>query len=217
MAPRRVVGFWAVIWLALVSAAAAIAEHPHPVSPSPAGSWLKVSLGPQVLSHGGDTTWIQVHTDSSFCPDDPHLGHGGEATGGPGPMETWCFEGGIGDSCGTNPPWDINCFDHADVRTHPSNMGINYWHIDTYRTDQRTYCGDYALWCGSGSIWDGVPVECGTWVDTPGYGDQWDCHVQLTLPDTFDVANGCTLFFDPRYDLECKYDYFYVDVWNDYI
>ncbi|MFH1314287.1 MAG: FlgD immunoglobulin-like domain containing protein, partial [Candidatus Eisenbacteria bacterium] len=34
------------------------------------------------------------------------------------------------------------------------------------------------------------------------------------LPPTFDVANGCTLFFDPRYDTECKYDYFYVDFFN---
>jgi hypothetical protein len=43
----------------------------------------------------------------------------------------------------------------------------------------------------------------------------WNCIVQLSLPDTFAVANGCTLLFDPRYDTECKYDYFYVDFWND--
>jgi hypothetical protein len=38
--------------------------------------------------------------------------------------------------------------------------------------------------------------------------------VQLSLPPSFDVANGCTLFFDPRYDTECNYDYFYVDVFD---
>jgi hypothetical protein len=129
-------------------------------------------------------------------------------------METWCFEGGPGDTCGTNPPWDVRCFDHYDVRTFSSPMGINYWHIDTYRADQRAYCGSYALWCGSDSIWDGYPVECGTWYSPPGYGDEWNCSALLTLPDTFDVANGCTLFFDPRYDTECKYDYFYVDLWD---
>jgi hypothetical protein len=129
-------------------------------------------------------------------------------------METWCFEGGPGDSCGTNPPWDVKCFSHEDVRAKPSPMDINYWHVDAYRADQRTYCGDYALWCGSDSIWDGYPVECGTWASPPGYGDQWNCIAQLTLPDSFDVANGCTLFFDPRYDTECKYDYFYVDLWD---
>jgi hypothetical protein len=93
-------------------------------------------------------------------------------------------------------------------------MDINYWHIDTYRADQRAYCGNYALWCGSDSLWDGYPVECGTWRNPPGYGDEWNCAALLTLPDTFDVAYGCTLFFDPRYDTECKYDYFYVDLWD---
>jgi hypothetical protein len=34
------------------------------------------------------------------------------------------------------------------------------------------------------------------------------------LPGSFDVANGCTLYFDPRYDTECKYDYFYLDFYN---
>jgi hypothetical protein len=62
-----------------------------------------------------------------------------------------------------------------------------------------------------------MPVECGTWAPGkyPGYGSQWNCWAQLALPDSFTVANGCTLMFDPRYDLECKYDYFYVDFWND--
>jgi hypothetical protein len=100
------------------------------------------------------------------------------------------------------------------VRTLPSQTGINFWHIDTYRADQRPYCGSYALWCGSSALWQGKPVECGTWINPPGYGNSWNCYVQLTLPDTFTVANGCTLFFDPRYDTECKYDYFYVDYWN---
>jgi hypothetical protein len=171
-------------------------------------------MSPPMLSSGGDTAWIQVHNDSSNCPGDPLMGHGGEARGGPGPMETWCFEGGPGDSCGTNPPWDVRCFSHEDVRAKPSPMDMNYWHVDTYRAGQRTYCGDYALWCGSDSTWYGDPVECGTWASPPGYGDQWSCVAQLTLPDTFDVANGCTLFFDPRYDTECKYDYFYVDFWD---
>jgi len=167
-----------------------------------------------VLTSGGDTTWVQVHNSTASCPGDPSLGHGGEATGGPGPLETWCFEGGPGDSCGTNPPWDTNCFKHVDVRAQPSQTNINFWHVDTYRTNQRTYCGSYALWCGSGALWQGQPVECGTWVNPPGYGKQWNCHVQLTLPAAFNVANGCTLFFDPRYDTECKYDYLYVDYWN---
>jgi hypothetical protein len=139
------------------------------------------------------------------------MGHGGEATGGPSALETWCFENGPGDSCGTNPPWDTKCFKHIDVRALPSQTGINFWHVDTYRADQRGYCGSYALWCGSGVLWQGQPVECGTWVNPPGYGNQWNCIAQLSLDADFDVAGGCTVYFDPRYDLECKYDYYYID------
>ncbi|MFZ1946831.1 MAG: hypothetical protein WAW06_04735, partial [bacterium] len=162
----------------------------------------------------GDTTWIQVHSASTYCPGDPYLGHGTEAAAGPGPLGTWCFEGGPGDSCGTYPPWNARCFTHVDVRTLPSEMGINYWHVDTYRADQQAYCGDYALWCGSAAQWQGQDVECGTWQNPPGYSDNWNCVAQLTLPPAFAVANGCTLLFDPRYDTECRYDYLYVDFWN---
>ncbi len=161
---------------------------------------------PYVLTSTGDTTWLQVHTDSSRCPGDPRGGHGGEATGGPGPLETWCFEGGPGDTCGTNPPWDTKCLSHFDRFASPSDLGVNYWHVDTYRADQRDYCGDYALWCGSDSgCWAGAP---------PGYARSWRCNVELRLPGSFGVANGCTLLFDPRYDMECKYDYLYLDFWD---
>jgi hypothetical protein len=169
---------------------------------------------PMVLFSAGDTTWVAVQSSSSSCPGDPAMGHGGEATGGPGPTQTMCFEGGPGDSCGTVAPWNTKCFDHIDVRTLPSELNINYWHVDTYRADQQAYCGSYALWCGSGALWQGRPVECGSWTNPPGYGDDWNCYVQLSLPADFAVAAGCTLYFDPRYDTECKYDYFYVDYWN---
>ncbi|HVP57331.1 MAG TPA: hypothetical protein VMU02_04495, partial [bacterium] len=145
----------------LLSAAAAVAFTQRPALVAPPVSTLKLSTtdAPMVLMSAGDTTWVQVHSNASYCPGDPNMGHGGEATGGPGPLETWCFERGPGDSCGTNPPWNTNCFKHIDVRALASQTNINYWHIDTYRTNQRTYCGNYALWCGSGSLWQGQPVE----------------------------------------------------------
>jgi hypothetical protein len=212
MNPRRI----PVMFLAIVLTATAAFAHSECVDhfrpPMPP---LEASApgGPAVLSYSGDTTWIRVHADSSACPGDPNLGHGYEGLGGPGPLETWCFEGG--DSCGTYPPWDTRCFSHVDVRTLPSRSGINFWHVDSYRTAQRTYCGNYAMWCGSDSLWtDGLPVECGTWSSAPGYGNGWNCHIELTLPESFSVAAGCTLLFDPRYDTECRYDYFYVDVWD---
>jgi len=168
---------------------------------------------PFVILQAGDTTWVQVHTSDSYCPGDPFDGHGGEAEGGPVGSETWCFESNwpYGDSCGTYAPWDTRCFRHVDVWAQPSEVGINYWHVSDHRTDQRSYCGDSALWCGADSMWNGMPTECGTWVNPPGYGSYWHCVVELQLPGAFDVASGCSLMFDPRYDTECKYDYFYVE------
>jgi hypothetical protein len=57
-------------------------------------------------------------------------------------------------------------------------------------------------------------VECGTWEAAPGYGNQWHCIVELDLDSSFTVATGCTLYFDPRYDTECKCDYFYIEFWD---
>lgn len=169
--------------------------------------------GPVVLRFAGDTVWVRPHIDESICPGDPMNTRGGEATGGPGGAETWCFEGP--DSCGTNPPWDALCWDHVDVRTMPSPMGINYWHVDTYHCEDEDWLGDHCLWCGSMTTWtDGKPVECGTWEDAPGYGDDWNCVVQLELDHNFDIRDGCDLYFDTRYDTECKYDYLYVEFWD---
>lgn len=171
---------------------------------------------PFVILQAGDTTWIQVHTSDSYCPGDPVGGHGGEATGGPEGRHTWCFESNwpYGDSCATNAPWDTACFWHYDTYSLPSQTGINFWHVDGYRCDQRSYCGDSALWCGSDSTWNGRPVECGTWRNAPGYGNRWNCTARLELPNSFEISGGCTLYFDPRYDTECKYDYFYVDFFD---
>ncbi|HVP56578.1 MAG TPA: hypothetical protein VMU02_00660, partial [bacterium] len=175
---------------------------------------------PFVIVQAGNTTWVQPHTNNTKCPGDPLGGHGGEATGGPVGSETWCYEPGIfPDSlCGSNPPWNTHCFNYVDIRSLPSQVNINYWHVDSYRADQRTYTGTRCLWCGSSAYWPPgqtvTPVECGTWVNPPGYGKQWNCQVQLQLPSSFATAGGCTLYFDPRYDTECKYDYFYVDYWN---
>ena len=106
---------------------------------------------PFVILQAGETTWVQVHTDNSYCPGDPLGGHGGEGEGGPDGSETWCWEQNwpYGDSCGTNSPWDTRCFWHYDIFSLPSQTGINFWHMDSYRCDQRTYCGDSALWCGT--------------------------------------------------------------------
>jgi hypothetical protein len=197
-----------------------------------------------ILQQGGDTTWVVVHRNEcdakgedpyavyGCCPGDPLGGHGGEATGMPEGPETWCFENpmilpysegvldtnvSVSDTCGCNPPYDVLCFDHIDVRGLPSQMGINFWHTDTYMgyNGGETYNGSYCMWCGSDSLWtDGYPVECNSWAKgkKPGYGNLWNCVAQLDL--AFTTAGVCTLAFDPRYDLECAYDYLYVEFYN---
>lgn len=159
--------------------------------------------GPRTMLQQGDTTWVQPYADTTYCPGDPNLGHGGEARGGPDGSETWCFEGGPGDTCATRPPWHTNCWTHGDLTAEPVEPGLNYWHVDTYRTDQQPFCGSYALWCGSDTAFT-----------DPGYGNLWDCQAVLTLPDTYDWTAGCSLMFDLRYDTECKEDYFYVDFYD---
>ncbi|MGD9401758.1 MAG: FlgD immunoglobulin-like domain containing protein [bacterium] len=110
----------------------------------------RIGYSPRVLTSGGDTAWVKVHVDGSYCPGDPYGGHGGEATGGPGPAETWCFEANwpYGDSCGTAPPWDVNCFSHVDVK----DTIIDQWHM-VHDSDPPFEGGDggyvYTCWLDS--------------------------------------------------------------------
>jgi hypothetical protein len=222
-----------VLVIGLGSVALAMKEEPRPIQPpNYAVGRLSVSGPFVILQQGGDTTWVKPHADTTHCPGDPLHGHGGEAEGGPDGAHTWCFEdaqwspvGGetanipvtVPDSVGTNPPWDTRAWTTVDVRGLPSQTGVNFWHVDTYMgaNGGELYTGNYCMWCGSDSLWQNSPVECNSWArgKKPGYGNQWNCVVQLDLTG-FTTASACTMSFDPRYDTECKYDYFYVDYYN---
>ncbi len=208
---RAVLIVAAVLVMGFAPVAFGMKEQPRPIEPPDYAIGRLSISAPFVLLQQGDTNWVRVSTNPSYCPGDPLGGHGGEATGGPEGYETWCFE--RRDSCGTYP----RCFTHEDVRALPSKMGINYWHLDTYLGSQggEAYNGEWALWCGSDGTWEGAPIECGSWMPgyAPGYGDQWDCQIKLQL--SFSISTGCSIFFDPRYDTECKYDYFYLDAYKD--
>ena len=205
---------WLII---LVLVSVVVASNPPATTVKPPAPHLAgPGDGPPAIFQLGDTTWIQVHSNEDNCPGDPDGGHGGEATGGPDGSETWCLEGGggAGDSCGSLSPWDARCLWHEDRRARPSDLHINYWHVDEYRADQSPYTGSYSLWCGSGSLWEGEDVECGSWFSPPGYGNNWHCIAELTLPGLFAYAGGCTVQFDVRYDLECNYDFLYCEYYN---
>jgi hypothetical protein len=223
-----------VLVIGLGSVALAMKEEPRPLEPPDyAVGRLPVS-GPFVIVQQGGTTWVQPYPDTTHCPGDPLEGHGGEATGGPDGSQTWCFQDAVwpedfdptnngelvttSDTCGTLAPWDTQCWTTVDVRGLPSQTGLNFWHIDTWMgvNGGEVYNGFHCLWCGSDSLWiDGTPVECNIWAKgkKPGYGNQWHCVVQLDLAGWTTIGT-CTLAFDPRYDLECKYDYFYVDYYD---
>jgi len=206
-----------VLILGLASVALGMREQARPLQPPEQAVGGIPTSGPFLMFQAGDTTWVQVYTETTRCNGGGNVGRGGEGTGGPVGQNTWCVEGGVGDSVGTNPPWDTKGFLYKDVRSQASQTGVNYWHIDSYLGTNLSlggtplYVGTRALWCGASSVWNGKPTECGTWLNPPGYGNQWHCVVQLSLPSSFSVANGCTLYFDPRYDMECKYDYYFVD------
>ncbi|MGQ9603695.1 MAG: FlgD immunoglobulin-like domain containing protein [bacterium] len=205
-----------VLVMGLAPVALGMREQPRPIEPPDYAIGRLSISAPFVILQQGDTNWVHVYpAGSGYCPGDPAGGHGGEAEGGPLGYETWCFENY--DSCGS---YGL-CFTHEDVRALASQTGINFWHLSDYLGSQggQSYNGSYALWCGSDSLWEGIPVECGTWIPGyyPGYGNQWDCQIKLSL--SFAITNGCSIYFDPRYDTECKYDYFYLDaykngVWN---
>ena len=223
-----------VFVIGLASVALAMKEQPRPLEPPDYAVGRMSVSGPFVILQQGDTSWVAVHADTTHCPGDPWEGHGGEATGGPDGSETWCLQDAVwpedfdptsngelvtvSDTCGTIAPWTTSCFTTVDVRGLPSQTGLNFWHIDTYMGNNggELYNGTYCLWCGSDSLWtDGYAVECNTWAKgkKPGYGNQWNCVVQLDLVGVT-TANDVTLQFDPRYDTECKYDYFYVDYYD---
>ncbi len=204
----------AVLVVGIIAPAYVMDVPTRPIQPSGNAPGGLNRLAPLVIMQQGDTVWVEPHIDTTYCPGG--VEQGGEGTGGPDWSETWCFEGGPFDTCGTNPPWDVRCFTHMDVRTEPSPSGSTHWHVDQYRTDEEYYLGHYSLWCGRDEFAYPWPPGCGDWANMPGYGNSWHCIAELALyPDEFWCEGGCSLMFDVRYDLECKYDYLYVEFYND--
>jgi hypothetical protein len=164
---------------------------------------LNYSL-PMITVTAGETLWVNVHNSSSLCPGDPN--RGGEATGGPGPRETWCFEEGDGDSISNDGTRDL-VFDSFDRRVYRDDVDSSYWHASTFQP----VAGLKSMWCG------GFNDRCGTWtLTTGGYGAYWHQNMQLELvnPLGFNVTNGCSLKFSTHYVLECDYDYAFLEYQN---
>jgi len=80
-----------VMVLGLASVALGMKEQARPLQPPDNAVGGMPMAMPFVIVQAGNTTWVQVHTNSTKCPGDPNGGHGGEGTGGPVGSETWCY------------------------------------------------------------------------------------------------------------------------------
>ncbi|MCK4547482.1 MAG: T9SS type A sorting domain-containing protein [Candidatus Eisenbacteria sp.] len=196
----------------------ALAEKPpaREFVPSDGNNPLLHLSQPLVFKQGGDTVWLQVYTADDQCPCDPL--QGGECTGGPDAMETFCFEKynpATADSLykwygspGTPyfSPAGGNGWWMADARRLGSPTGQDWWHLDQYQAFE-----GYSWWCGALT-----GDRCADWDNAPGAGDAWNQLLVLD-PDLGAVTAGETVSLDcwVRYDTECDYDYAYILYSND--
>jgi hypothetical protein len=153
-----------------------------------------------------NTTWVKVHDDSS-CSFTGNALFGGRGDNAPG-WATWCFDGGLGDSCSTTNAYggtEPGCWTHYDAHTFGA---ARRWHVDTYDVYQPGAANsDSSAWCGELGDPD-------TWVFPPGYGHNYNesMVVNLGVPSQFNAAGGMTLGGVQLYSIELAYDYCFVQM-----
>jgi hypothetical protein len=213
--------YFLLCFLAIASvslSSVAIAEKPPAREFQPRGGMNPtVHLSePLVFKQGGDTVWLQVYTQDDACGCDPS--HGSECDGGPDGTETFCFEKynpGTADSVykyygspGTPffSPEGGNGFSTIDAMSLGSLTGEDFWHLDVYQAFEGT-----SWWCGTLT-----GDRCDAYRDAPGYGPEWRQLLALD-PDLPGVTPGEEVRLEcwVRYDLECDYDYAYLQYSND--
>jgi hypothetical protein len=195
----------------LVAAMAAQAELPMLKEWKPKGEqnpMLNHEL-PLFFRSTAGTTWVLV--SDSDC-------EAGDTTGSPNgqtPNHVWCFEGDGGDSTWPANPGtgDSHNWDHWSLYNPPEGFE-SLWHTTTFLTGPSG--GTYNAWCGCDSTNTPI-VTCqdmvAYWTNKTGYGNRWD--YTLNLQDGgANAALGGTIEFDVRYDVECNYDYLFLEYLN---
>ncbi len=126
------------------------------------------------------------------------------------PSEVWCFEGANGDSTwpaeGSGKTWTH--WSKFDPPLPPDSK----WHITSRHPGPST--GSFNAWVGCDSL--GTNPGCtdvGFWVFQEGYGDDWNFALTLDASGQ-DASTGGEIEFDLRYDVECNYDYMYLEYLN---
>ena len=180
-----------MVGLAGAAQADQIPPKPLPVDPSalnaPEAYWDASSpLGYGFSKEGSaaDTVWVRVHDDSS-CSYTGNFIFGNRGVGTRS-WATWCFDGGLGDSCSTTDQYGSGipgCWTHYDAHVFGQS---NKWHIDTYDVYQPG-SQDSSMWCGEKG-------DTLSWEYPPGYGPGYgiSCILNLGGSASFNTANGMT-------------------------
>ena len=165
---------------------------------------------PMTFRSSSDIDWVRVHLPGQSPCSEQDAGGDGRTT-----EEVWCFEGAGGDSSWpANPPLIWNHWS----KFNPPQGGLSKWHISQMNPNASTW----NAWCGCDSL-EGVngygnnDEACSdsfSWENQKGYGDDWNYALEIRA-DNAPHASGSTIKFDVRYDIECNYDYLYLEFSTD--
>ena len=224
MTKRLFAGVLLVAVVVLMTSLAANAERPSP------REWQSRGITDPMINHdlpmffrsAAGTTWVRVHpsggspcspADTANSPDGQTIEH------------VWCFEGGGGDSTWPWPGTDNPDPNGGNGWTHWSKFNpplppVSKWHITTFRNGGAQ--GSWNAWAGCDTIIGGGrgnnDLACQDvapfWTNKEGYGDDWNYALELSVPGG-NTTSGGTIEFDIRYDVECLYDYLYLEYLNN--
>ncbi|HET9887070.1 MAG TPA: FlgD immunoglobulin-like domain containing protein [bacterium] len=167
---------------------------------------------PMTFRTRSDIEWVRVHLpgQSPCTTEDAGGGEDGRT-----PEEVWCFEGANGDSSWpANPPYTWSHWS----KYAPPGGGISKWHMSQMNPNTSSW----NAWCGCDSIMgvngysnnDDACSETFSWEYQKGYGDDWNYALEIRA-DNAPHGSGSTIKFDVRYDIECNYDYLYLEYSTD--
>jgi len=197
--------------LAFTMTAEAVRPDPKPYKGSGAENPMINHELPLFLRSAAETCWVPVHPAfSSPCPTDGPWNTRNGITAD----EVWCFEGAGGDSSWPLHPGED--WDHWSIFDPPGG-GVPKWHL-TNRQTNPSGGGTYNAYCGCDSVANaatgqGFCPETAFWIFQRGYGDDWNYSLALDYSGG-PFLDGGTIGFDIRYDVECLYDYVYLEYLN---
>jgi hypothetical protein len=209
MRKRLILGFLIIGILCLASSAWSVTPTPRPFEHDARTLGSDALWDPNVPINMGksgfaDTVWIKVYDDSS-CSYTGNPLFGTRAARTPG-WATWCFDGGLGDSCSDTGVYGSGlpgCWTHYDAHVFGK---VNLWHVDTYDT-YLPGSEDSSMWCGE--LGDTL-----TWDYPPGYGPgiTFSLVADLGTAANFTASGGMTLGGVHLFAVELAYDYCFLEI-----